>query len=301
MADFKDFSELGSDQTFAPKKESVAPEEEFFHSCYIPGKVRENHIGVKEIPGSLQIRGVEYNQDEVYFIITHTKQILSKDDEQKNVCFSYQDGPPPWQGTNHGPCGRNKAERSTDSFCVSCKAQLIVAGIMTDAQGNPRKDANGKPLFMFLRGKGMKYSNVSEHIGKFTQLEMSPLFTPESDESKHFEKTVTNKMRYVTKVTRGTAPSKYGEKDVFVLEPVLQIPNEAALEILNIAKKTKEKFDDKMNWTKRSKAKSSGYADADTGFPEVPKVTKESSPQEDSSQPPAVEGGSFSDIDFDFN
>ena len=55
----------------------VSPEEEFFHSVYISGAVRKNHIGIEEKTGKFQVRGVEYNLDSLNMIITHTKEVLA--------------------------------------------------------------------------------------------------------------------------------------------------------------------------------------------------------------------------------
>ena len=73
--DYQDLSGTGY-QGGGGAGEQVAPEDEFFHSVYISGKPRDNHLGIKELTGKLQVRGVEYNLDEVNLVITHTKDIL---------------------------------------------------------------------------------------------------------------------------------------------------------------------------------------------------------------------------------
>ena len=55
--------------------EQKPPEDELFHSVYIAGKTRKNHINIEEQSGKYQIRGVQYNLDEVHFIITHVDWI----------------------------------------------------------------------------------------------------------------------------------------------------------------------------------------------------------------------------------
>ena len=56
-----DYEELYS--TGHESKEPIKPEDEFFHSVYISGQTRKNHIDIEEIQDKLQIRGVEYNKE----------------------------------------------------------------------------------------------------------------------------------------------------------------------------------------------------------------------------------------------
>ena len=254
--DFNEYSDLA--ETGHTSKEPTKPEDEFFHSLYIAGQMRTNHTGVQEMPGQLQIRGVEYNLSEAHFIITHTKEVLAKVVQQNNrdqiQCFSYKDGPPPWFGTtqlpdgNKRPCPMNSNERSLNEFCNPCRSQIIVAGIRCDEGGNPMMVDN-KPVFVFIRGKGMKYSNVSNYLADLYKMDLPPIFTPQTDESRAFEKQVVNHKRFVTKITVGTAPSRYGDKTVFVLATGAQIPDETVKGLLNIAKKTKDKFKEKFDWS----------------------------------------------------
>ena len=78
MNDFNEYADLGT--TGYKSTEPVKPEDEFFHSLYIAGNSRKNHIGVTEQGGQLQIRGVEYNQQSVNMVITHVKKILVKNE-----------------------------------------------------------------------------------------------------------------------------------------------------------------------------------------------------------------------------
>jgi len=134
MNDFNEYADLG--QTGYASNEPVKPEDEFFHSLYIAGNSRPNHINITEEGGKMQIRGVEYNLNEVNMIITHVKKILVKNEKdaqgkQKVGCFSFKPEPhPPWHGWNNKQCGSNSAERAADAFCNTCREQIIVAGIM---------------------------------------------------------------------------------------------------------------------------------------------------------------------------
>ena len=78
MSSYEDYAGLG-ETGFGGAREPVKPEDEFFHSVYIAGQTRINHINKEELAGKLQIRGVEYNKDSVCFIITHIKEVLVKD------------------------------------------------------------------------------------------------------------------------------------------------------------------------------------------------------------------------------
>jgi len=268
MSSFEDYQDLQG--TGFSSAEPVAPEDEFYHSLYVSGKTRKNHVNVEEIAGKLQIRGVEYNLDEVHMVITHTKEILVKEIEKEGQqrssvdCFSFKDGAPPWYGTSRlengesRACPQTSAERSVTNFCSPCRAQIIVAGIYCRENGTPVVDTEGKPEFIFIRGKGMKYSNVSNYLSERFKEELDPIFEPVTEESMAFEKAVVNNKRFVTKIVRGTAPSKYGDKDVFILDKGMSLSKEAVLNILQVSKKTVEKFNEKFDWARR-KAQASGY------------------------------------------
>lgn len=256
-------------ETGYENKGSVAPEDEFFHSVYITGQTRKNHVQIEELAGKLQVRGYEYNLDEVNMIITNVKDILVK---TKNVnkkesveCFSFKSGQPPWFGTSRlesgaaRECGLNSAERAASGYCNTCKSQIIVAGIYCNAQGAPvLKD--GKPVFVFIKGKGIKYSNVSSYLGELYQMDLDPIFTPVTEATTKFEKAVVNHKRFVTKITIGEAPSKFGMKNVFELENTIQLPKETVMDILKISKKTINKFNEKFDWSKNRSAVS-GYGE----------------------------------------
>jgi len=305
--DFNDYADLAD--TGVTSKEPVKPEDEFFHSLYIAGQMRTNHIGVKEMPAQLQIRGVEYNLNETNMIITHTKEILAKIVEQNKqqniVCSSYKDGTPPWYGSTKMPdgnpriCPMNSNERSLNDFCNLCRAQIIVAGIRCSEDGQPTLIEN-KPVFIFLRGKGMKYSNISTYLGDFYKMELPPLFTPPTEQSRLFEKQVVNHKRFVTNISVGTAPSRFGDKQVFILKTGAQIPDETVTGLLQIAKKTKDKFKEKFDWSAAKAATS--YAPPQTNSPPegVMTIDDEATPdQQPDVQAPASKPFSFDDINLD--
>ncbi len=251
-----DYSQLaGTSFMSTPPKD---PKDELFHSCYISGVKRTNEVGIVERPGYLQIRGNQYNLEEVYMIITHVKQVLVKmskiNGKDHLECFSYQEGQIPFKGTSGNVCGKNSNERACNAFCSTCKAQIIVSGILCSSSGSPILKEDGKPNFIFIRGKGMKYSNVSDYLNRCSQLNFPYLF-PENPNDM-LEKGVFNRSRILTKITVGSVESRYGDKDVFeFLEPEksVKLPDELVKkQILKIATDMLEKFNDKMDWSKNS-------------------------------------------------
>lgn len=252
-------------------KQQTAPEDEFFHSLYIAGQNRKNHINIEEKAGFLQIRGLQYNLQEVTMVITHVKEILAKVKTTPRgdtiECFSFKKGPSPWFGTSKlangslRPCGTNSAERASNEYCSPCKSQILVTGILCEASGKPRIDENKKPIMIFIRGKGVKYSNVSSYLTELSKEELDPIFTPVTEESKKFEADVVNNKRYLTRITIGEAPSSFGVKKVFVLQKSVKLPTESVLAILKVAKTTLSKFEEKFDWSK-NKVSSSSYAGA---------------------------------------
>lgn len=298
--------------------EQVAPEEEFYHSVYVAGKSRKNHINIMEESGKLQVRGVQYNLSEVFMIITHTKEILCKVRNDKGnetiECFSFKEGSPPWYGISkisdgsQRQCPQTSAERAVVDFCNPCRAQIIVAGVYCKSDGTPILTEENKPIFVFIRGKGMRYANVSNYLNDLFQDEFSPLFTPVTDQSQEFEKRVVNNKRCVTKITKGEETSSYGSNvNVFVLEKGTQLPNDTVMSILKLSKQTVNKFNEKFNWLKGKETTGYGKTKAPDGVMTVDESQKtktkqektedgSSSEQQKSKQPEKT--FSFNDINF---
>lgn len=292
----------------------VAPELEFFHSIYISGKSRKINEELIERSGMIQIRGVSYNHDSVNMIITHIKDVLVNEAKINNkdtlLCFSYKDGEWPWYGTNIDQgkkriCGKSSAERAASSFCANCRAQIIVAGMLCEENGKLLKGEDGSPIFGFIRGKGMKYSNVSSMVNNYVNMDITPyIFESDSPEVRELEKRIVNHKRFVTKIGMGTAPSKFGDKDIFVFETGTQIPVSSVITILEVAKKVNDKFLEKFDWSK-------GKSKADNKFAASQPVSEDqtfdsgasqhsSSPNESKSngtQEPSNTNFSFSDLD----
>lgn len=314
MNDFNEYADLGS--TGYASTEPLAPEDEFFHALYIAGNSRQNHIGVTEEAGKLQIRGVEYNLDNVNMIITHVKKILVKTGtdntgKQKTMCFSYKTpDAPPWKGWEGRTCGTNSAERAANQWCSTCREQILLAGIYCDDSGVPVKNEAGKNVFIFLRGKGMKYSNVSQYLADMYKMDVTnPLFTPVTRESTEFEKKAVNNKRHVTKIGIDKVQSKFGIKDVFTLTPGTPLDNKSIFSILKIAKSTLDDFNEKFDWSKPDSGQTTGYApqqestpqvDQSNVIPDVQSNPQQQTPQEQAApqQQAPQQQFNFEDINF---
>lgn len=262
---FEDYADLAGTGYQGGGGESTPPEEEFFHSVYISGSDRKNHINIVEKTGLFQIRGVQYNLEELNMVITHTKEILAKvksDRGRDNIeCFSYKESSPPWYGTSKlgdgsaRQCPQTSAERAVNDFCSPCRAQILLAGVYCKSDGTPILTEENKPIFVFLRGKGMRYSNISNYLNDAYKEDLNPLFEPVTEQSKEFEKSVVNNKRFVTKITKGQEQSSYGNNvSVFVLNKAIELPKESVLTILKLSKQTVDKFNDKFDWSKGKRA-----------------------------------------------
>jgi hypothetical protein len=304
------------DDTGFISNEPSTPEKDFFHSVYVAGKTRKNHIGVTEELGKLQVRGVEYNKDKIYMIITHIKPVLMKTKRVQNrdqiECFSYQIGPPEnWRGTNNGrKCPRNSVERAANSWCNGCKSQLIVAGIYTDQSGRPVTGEDNKPIFIFIRGRGVKYQNVSNYLSDLSKMELPPITQAKDEEALKRERKLLNHKRFVTQISVGKFETQsYGIKDVFSLEKGTQIPDDKVQGILNVAQKTVDKFHQKFDWSKGRQTQSADYVEKppvteDQKFsgPENKPEEQKAAPTEDkkaaTEQKKALEGFNFESLEF---
>jgi hypothetical protein len=310
MPDFEEYSDLES--TGHESKEPVKPEDEFFHSVYISGQSRKNHLGLVEQTGKFQIRGVEYNLDQVNMIITHTKDVRVKANQsggRENIeCFSFKDGAPPWYGTSRLPsgdprqCPATAADRAINDYCNPCRAQIIVAGLYCNPDGSPILSDEKKPIFIFIRGKGMKYSNVSNYLGDLFKMDLPPIFEPVTDQSQNFEKKVVNNKRFVTEITKGQAESKFGIKDVFDLKTGAKLPKEVVLKILDASKKTLEKFNEKFDWSKRAQTTGYGQDEKDEKvltLDDEPKNESDGKVETKQEEEKPKQVFSFDDVNFD--
>ncbi|MFW9871790.1 MAG: hypothetical protein ACFFG0_01725 [Candidatus Thorarchaeota archaeon] len=308
----EEYSDLGHTGFQGGGGEKVAPEDEFFHSVYVSASERKNHINVVEKTDKFQIRGVQYNLDEVHMVITHTKEILANIKTEKGrdsvECFSFKEGPPPWHGTTRlpngdpRPCPQTSAERAVVDFCNPCRAQIIVAGVYCKEDGTPIL-ADEKPIFLFIRGKGMRYSNVSQYLGDLYNEELPPLFTPVTEQTQAFEKSVVNNKRFVTKITSTKEQSSYKSLvNVFVLTKGKQLDDKTVKGVLKLSKRTLENFNEKFDWSRRKGA--TGYGSRPEGVLPVDGDQQSESKSEDGVEAKAESTSddkkefSFEDIDF---
>lgn len=228
--------------------ENIPPEEEFFHSVYIGGITRKNHIGVFEEAGKLHIRGVQYNLNEVCMIITHVKPVLIKkeklNDRDKVVCFSYQNTNP-WRGRTGQICPTNRDERDSTVECNGCRSEVIMAGILCDKNGTPILN-EGKPIFVFVRGRGIRSPNVYKYLKEIAETEMNPPIFPDDPT---LEKLVAQNKRHVTVITVTTTNSKFGIKNVFGFDFGQKLNDDFVKDVLRIQKKTISQFNEKFDWS----------------------------------------------------
>jgi len=311
---FEDYADLAGTGFQGGGGEITSPEEEFFHSVYVSGSDRKNHINIVEQIGKFQIRGVQYNLEELNMIIVHTKDILTKIKSENRrdttECFSYKEASPPWYGTsklgdgNPRQCPQTSAERAVNDFCSPCRAQIVLAGVYCKADGTPILTEENKPIFVFLRGKGMKYSNVSNYLNDAYKEDLKPLFEPVTEQSKEFEKSVVNNKRFVTKITKGQEQSKYGSNvNIFILTRGVELPKESVMSILKLSKQTLEKFNDKFDWSKGKLAVGYGQSKAipEGVLPIDGSKSEEEGEEESTEETLAPESGkvfSFDDINF---
>jgi len=298
--------------------EQTPPEDEFFKSIYISGQNRKHQDGTMEEIEKLQIRGHAFNQTEVFMIITHVKDILNNETKENGrtstKCFSFKETPQaPWYGSQPMPDGSPRVcptlskDRKAVEFCKNCKSQIIMAGILCQPTGTPILDGDKKPIFVFVRGKGTKYGNVSDYLSELYQLDLSPVFNEEGDAVREFEKRVINQKRFVTKIYKTTADSNFGVKMVFGFERGAELNKEFALELLDLSKNTFDKFREKFDWSKKKKgsgasqkeAKEAGVLTMESSAAQQEQIKQEAPKTESSNE--ANGGGStfsFKDIKF---
>lgn len=300
--DFSEYEDLaGEGGGGFSAKAATKPEDEFFHAVYISGQQRKNHLGEDEIPGKLQIRGLKSNLKEINMAIVHIKAVLVKTTRVGNKdnleCFSYQVGTPPWKGTSGNICGKNSTERAAFPYCSSCRSQLIIAGLYIDEITGKPFVVDGKPVYIFIRAKGIKYGNIANYLSDLAKRDdLEPIVTPVTEKSKKFEQEQVNHKRFIAKITVGKTSSAYGMKDVFNIEIGSKLSVDAVKNILNKSKETLEKFKEKFDWS-RTKTGSSDYSQA-SNTPPVSDSQKFGDFDNQSSKPKKEAELSFEEVSF---
>jgi len=234
------------------------PSEEIFHSCYISGRKRTNELNIEERSEMLQVRGISFNLEEVNMIIMHVKDVLvnryrDEGSKERIVCFSFNRD----KGTSEKKCGKNRAERSKDSFCAPCRSELIVSGLFTDKNGKPilkeNEEGENSPVFIFIRGKGVKYFPVSNYLNSLYLMETDFITDVTTSDDEDLERKILNNKKVVTNITMGKGETQHGEKDVFSFSIGKKLPKEVTLKIMELSKKHLNDFVEKMNWSGGSK------------------------------------------------
>lgn len=251
---YEDYVDLSGSGIGQPKKE-VPPEEDFFHSIYICGRDRENHKQIVEKNGKLQIRGVDYNLDEVYMIVTHVKKVRINSSfdvtKQRNVitCGSKLNTNP-WVGTSGRKCATAK-ERVAIPECKECKHQIIVFGVLCEnREGRLRIGEDKKPVFCFFVGRGIKWEDVNSYLTTLAEQEITPIFEPVTDKSIKFEKeNVDMSKRVVTVIKVGHKRSQYNNNllQTFSFSTGAKLSNKHIVSLIEVAKKTVPKVEEKLN------------------------------------------------------
>ncbi len=250
---------------------TVPPEKEFFKSVYICGMERTNQADETELPGKLQIRGHKYNLDRVHMIITHVKRLLVKKEKDSNgkertACFSFMKGQKVFKGTTGNICPSNRKDREATPACAGCRGELIVSGILTNEQGVPvmvddEDTGTKKSVFVFVRGQGLKYGNISKYLDDLSKEDIQPPIFPDNPT---IEKMIAQNKRFVTVITVGNENTKFGTKKVFNLNTGNKVPDAMVKKVIDIQRKTLQQFSDKFDWSLKSNQGMSHDSDDDS-------------------------------------
>ena len=267
--DYKDLAEQGVPTTGAPS---------IFHAAYITGQLREG-----EEVGKIQIKDVASNLDTFNMVILNVKKVRANmkmiAGKEVCVCFSYMDSEP-YKGTGGRMCV-SSLDRATHPFCSSCRNQLIVIGLYVDEDGRPILSKSGEPQYVFIRGKGVKYSPISEYLYQVSTNEYEPIFQPVTTETQLFEKQCVNYMRQVTKVSKGVAETSHGLKPTFELTLGKKLPVELVKKLLKKSKELLPLVRLKFDITNRVGGGNIGYAPVDSQNQFNPDTTEQNQDKED--------------------
>ena len=234
-------------------KKQLAPEEEPFHAIYICGEERQNHKDITELVDKLQIRGVDYNKNEVFLIITHVikpnvNRIFDKVKRSwEFVCSSRKDSTP-WVGSSGRKCVTAK-EKVPGHYCTECRQWIILFGILCENKsGKIWVGPDGKPEYAFISNHGMSWEPINSYLIEVASEEIDPIFEPVTPESEKWEKeNFDNSKRVVTVITTGKRKSNFSTHTDFSYEKGSAIPKGQLIKLAEIAKSIKSGIAEKLD------------------------------------------------------
>jgi len=249
-------------------KNDVPPEEELFHAIYISGKTRtEPTLNNKKIYGGfLQVRGVEYNLEEVYMMPYYKRSLLVKNEKigkyDSTVCFSFFDFDEKGNqiSTSGFPCPPTSPDRKEVSWCNNCKMHIVIIGFLCDENGKVKRDSDGNPFNVFLRVSGSKVGDVMKYLFECKELEVPYLFPDGNEEAKKQEIEYFNILRRCIKITVEETPTyvdgAYDQNKMryaYKLEGMSELPPESIFKLLDYAENLDEEIREKFDWSEKAK------------------------------------------------
>ena len=255
------YSDILLDSKIPSMKEKNNQNDEKFHCIFISGD-RDDLEASK-----LHVRGLgeEYkNVDEIFVIFLHIKSVRVKETkgikDRKVLCFSYMYGEKPFHGTDGYICPDTAKERDADQHCQGCKNQLICSGILVDKNGTAKLDAEGKPILVFVRGKGVKLGNITNYLNMLSEREDLTKIdgvSPEVDRA-------LNRSKVVTKITMGGVATQFGKKPAFNLVVAKEIKSQESIKkILKFSEEFLDDFHRKFDWSIKKQKEETAKEDSE--------------------------------------
>jgi len=136
---------------------------------------------------------------------------------------------------------------------------------LTDENGTPIKNPNkdNSLVFVFLKGKGMKYGNVSDYLTELYKAEFQPLILSDPAEKEKEKKLINNK-RVITKITITEQMSqRFGKKKVFKLERSKELPIDTVKKLVHLSIKLVPEFNKKFDWSIGGLSSGKSYSEDD--------------------------------------
>lgn len=235
-----------------------------FKSVYITGTARQIE-GTNEVEqvGKLQIHDTKFrNLDEVCMIPMFAKRKLVKVrmEGMKEIveCFSYMRGEPPYKGTSGRTCPNTSAQRDATVECKGCRQRIILAGILVSPEGRPFVNDDGENIYIFIRGKGIKFMAISNYISECTRLPETKLPSIRDEILKvkpnliiktkpEYEKPMFNFRRFVCHIRVQQIQTNFGPRFIYDLSRGKLIPTELVIKLLNRTEELVDVFDAKFD------------------------------------------------------
>lgn len=152
-------------------------------------------------------------------------------------------------------------------YPTGAKVSYIIAGALLNEKFEKVPDAEDpeRAAFIHFKANGVKVGKIIDYL-KILNEKYNDIDRLCGDDQASFEKAVVMPRRFITKASVTTAPTSFGDRYVFQIEPHKQLPNEVVKDVMDKSLQWLEPFDkqfDMSGYVKTSSQDEEGSSSSD--------------------------------------